>query len=317
MKVITCYSYKGGAGRTVAAANIAAALASSASIGAQNWPALNAKVAVIDLDVFSAGMHRCFGIPNVDVASLPLTIRDYLLQEKKASEYFHAGGINLEHDMTDSGAIVLRHPMFAPFATPSVLQKCRNDLTLFPAAARPDPQFSVQKYHENQMLGLILKLESEGFDFAILDGESGTKNMAEIAIRLADVVLMFFRLTWQHIEGTLEAVTKPVLQGKPCYLIPTCVPPTSANQNVYQPSPAFHFLRAMTQQVPQLSQLNDKCSENRTTFGLFWHNGQCVHDSLYLKGAESVLIYNNYNDEAAADYYAIAAKINELYGPGK
>ena len=55
MKVITCFSYKGGAGRTTAAANIAAALASTnKNVGSIQAP-LGRKVALVDLDVFSAG----------------------------------------------------------------------------------------------------------------------------------------------------------------------------------------------------------------------------------------------------------------------
>ena len=59
MKIVTCFSYKGGSGRTVAAANIAAALASVERVGVVEEP-LARKVALLDLDVF----HRAPGLPG-------------------------------------------------------------------------------------------------------------------------------------------------------------------------------------------------------------------------------------------------------------
>src|SRR2546421_453978 len=96
MKVITCFSYKGGAARTTAAANIAAALSSvQKDVGSIKTP-LNRKVALIDLDVFSAGTHRVFDIENRDINefSRPF-IQDYLREQMAPGTYVDKGGLTL------------------------------------------------------------------------------------------------------------------------------------------------------------------------------------------------------------------------------
>jgi cellulose biosynthesis protein BcsQ len=310
MKVISCFSYKGGAGRTVAAANIAAALASSQVKGVIRKP-LNFKVAIIDLDVFSAGTHRGFDISNkvfkddeeTGVKGFRPTIQDYLLHEMKASEYVETGGVTLGHDMMAN---------FRGFRGAD--KNCNETLTLFPAKPEPDRKFNVQKYHENQLLGLILELERKKYDYVIIDGEAGTRSMADVSLRLADIVLMFFRLTFQHIEGTLAVVEK-LKSTKPCYLIPTCVPVAS----IYQVgTPGLKELVESTRDIPaKLSDLNKVADEDPQGLGYFWsqkRGRQCIHDSLFLKGAERVLVYHTetQNDPAAADYYTIASEIPNL-----
>jgi cellulose biosynthesis protein BcsQ len=239
MKVITCFSYKGGAGRTVAAGNIAAALASSAACGAITKP-LECKVALIDLDVFSAGTHRVFEIGNPEIQQLRLCVQDYLQHEIKVGDYLDAGGLTPDHEFMEK-------------FKKRTHGCCLSNLTLLPAKPVPDRKFAPQKYHENQLLSLILELEQRDYHYVILDGENGMRAMADIALRLADVVLMFFRLTWQHIEGTLEAATS--FSAKPhCpafYLIPTCLPLVEAQHRVYQSgAPGLKELQDMTKEIP-------------------------------------------------------------------
>src|ERR1035438_6142942 len=99
MKVITCFSYKGGAARTTAAANISAALASiREGVGSIQRP-LGRKVALIDLDVFSAGTHRLFEIKSEDIQMHNPSIQDYLREQMTPSDYVTAGGIQLSHPL--------------------------------------------------------------------------------------------------------------------------------------------------------------------------------------------------------------------------
>src|SRR5258708_5880656 len=137
MITITSFSYKGGAGRTVASANIAAALASRQARGAVTHP-LNYKVAVIDLDVFSSGLHRVFEITNpAFLKQKKRYVQDYLLHEITPAEYIERDGVTLHSDLMKK------------FRDYRGGDACRDDLTLFAASPEPGSRFNVQKYHEN------------------------------------------------------------------------------------------------------------------------------------------------------------------------
>jgi cellulose biosynthesis protein BcsQ len=307
VKVVTCFSYKGGSGRTVAANNIAAALASKASAGAIEKP-LNFKVALFDLDVFSAGAHRVFDISNDVFQQGKTCIQDYLLNQIPPAEHAREGVFRFDDEVMQKG-----------FGGWGAKGKCRADFTLFPAKPDPDRRFNVAKYHENLLLELILELEKQKFDYVILDGEAGIRAMADIALRLSDVVLMLFRLTWQHIEGTLKVAEslRELDSNRQVYLLASCVPLVDAQDGFYREgAPGLSELRTETERLPRISKLNDFCAENEA-MGYLWTNNICIHDSLILKGAERVLVYDALidNDRAASDYYRIAQVISERHKP--
>lgn len=314
MITITSFSYKGGAGRTVASANIAAALASRQPRAAVK-EALDFKVALIDLDVFSAGTHRVFEISNKEIREHGMCVQNYLLDEISPAKYVELGGIR----MTD--------PPMQSFVGRGA-KACREDFTLFPASPDPDKRFTVQKYHENNLANLLYHLEEKGFDYVVIDGESGTRAMADIAVRLADVVLMFFRLTWQHIEGTLVSMKSFLEKPEPpsFYLIPTCVPLIDREDGVYQfeptEAPGLRVLREMTTAIPkfELNELADSrkdLANGHQANGYFWARGICIHDSLVLKGAERVVVYDPMaaDERAAADYFQVAEQLSKLHPP--
>lgn len=321
MKVITCFSYKGGAGRTVAAANIAAALASKrANVGAIDDP-LKCRVALIDLDVFSAGTHRVFDIQNEDinVDNFPVCVQDYLRTDMRTIDYM------------EKGAIRPRDTQMKFFCTNrGGSNNIDKDFALFPARAEPDEGFVVQMLHHNLLIELLDALEAAKYDYVILDGESGDRSMARIALKLAHVVLMFFRLTWQHVDGTLEQAR--AFKGQQrfsnhFYLIPTCVPLTEREDGIYcfEPSeaPGLESLKQQTHRVLRHSDLNNFAQENKTGPGPghFWARSDdeggpmCIHESLFLKGEESILVFQPQarEDPAAEDYYRIAAEIKNLH----
>lgn len=315
MKVITCFSYKGGAARTTAAANIAAALSSTREqVGSIESP-LNRKVALIDLDVFSAGTHRVFEIENKDINKFTPCIQDYLRDQIAPDVYVDKGGIEFGHDLMKQFRMVR-----------GGADNCHPGFTLFPA--NPVPlRFVVQKQHDNLLIELMMELDSRerAFDYVIIDGESGTRQMADIALRLADIVLVFFRLTWQHIDGTLNfARDFKKTSAKKLYLIPTCVPLVSEDDKVYRENaPGLSELRDLTARVPEDSELNQFARDNRGDAGLFWAGAGgsdrrlCIHDSLWLKGEERVIVFDEEarQDRAATDFYAIAAEINQGIPP--
>lgn len=314
MKVITFFSYKGGAGRTVACANVAAALASRTAFGAVDQP-LDRKVALFDLDVFSAGTHRVFEIPSRTIQDRPVCIQDYLLNQIPPSEH------------ADKGAIRLGDPEMGAFREKyGAAGNCRDDFTLFPGRPDPDRRFAVAKYHENLLLEMLLHLEHAGYDYVILDGEAGARSMADIAMRLSDVVVMLFRLTWQHVEGTLAVaralVKKP--QQPHIYLLPTCVPLVEDEHAIYRKNaPGLTILKIHTEKIPDESQLNAFADEHRSNAGgvagpgHFWAQRLCIHESLILAGCERVLVFDNAakSEQAGRDYYAVARELAQLHPP--
>jgi cellulose biosynthesis protein BcsQ len=318
MKIITFFSYKGGAGRTVAAANIAAAMASQkGQTGAIAEP-LDKKVALLDLDVFSAGTHRVFKIENKQINER-MCIQDYLLNQISPEEYIETGRIECQDTLMEGYRRVM-----------NAQDNCRDDFALFPAKVELDKRFLVQKQHENLLLELFMELEDKGYDYIILDGESGVRSMADTAIRLADVIVMLFRLTWQHIEGTIDAAQKypEKFTDKPFYLIPTVVPLVGLGQEntIYKDeAPGIKFLINRTDTMPTDSDLDEYSNKNKFINenplekgpGYFWAepNRICIHDSLFLKGEERVYIYeaDARNERAAHDYYQIAKLLCELH----
>jgi hypothetical protein len=151
--------------------------------------------------------------------------------------------------------------------------------------------------------------------------------MADIALRLSDIVLMLFRLTWQHVEGTLNWANKYIEMPEfpPFYIIPTCVPLVEDDNEIYLPSPSFEKLKRMTTLIPRESDLNNfaekyKGTDSNPRQGFFWANKICIHDSLILKGGESIIVYNPQpevaNERAAKDFYEIASYINKIHPPG-
>jgi cellulose biosynthesis protein BcsQ len=314
MKVITCFSYKGGAGRTTAAANIAAALASDKeNVGSIKRP-LKRKVALIDLDVFSAGTHRVFDISNEQLKNHKRFVQDYLREQISPADFIETGSIKLGNP--DSERLQLDWGGEG---------NCHPEFILFPAKPDPDIRFAVQKQHENVLIELLMELEgnNQKFDYVVLDGESGTRSMADIAMRLSDIVLMFFRLTWQHIEGTLVCARSFPYKAKFFYLIPSCVPLIRPGDGIYQQNaPGLFELIGFTEDIPEASLLNEFAREHRDSVGRFWADDRpdgrlCIHDSLWLKGEERVIVFDvrARADHAARDFYNIAAEIDRLHPP--
>jgi hypothetical protein len=190
----------------------------------------------------------------------------------------------------------------------------------------PDKRFIVAKYHENLLLELIMELENNKYDYVLIDGESGTRSMADIALRLSDIVLMFLRLTWQHIDGSLNAANFYLNKKSfpKFYFIPTVVPLIEDNDCVFiDGAPGLLDLKSQTRNVPDRSGLNKFAKEHEGTHkspgvGYFWANKICIHDSLILKGGERIIVYDaivDAEDRAGKDFYKIASEISRIHPP--
>ena len=325
MKVITCFSFKGGAGRTVASANLAAAMASTREgVGSIQRP-LDRKTAILDLDVFAAGTHRVFQISNRDLTAADglKCLQDFLdprdariLAPREFVEEFRISTDNKKF----SG-------LMAAFAGRAY---CRNDFALF--ASRPDPssRFLVQKHHENLLLGLLQALEEDGYEYVFIDGESGIRSMADIAVRVADVVLMLFRMTWQHTEGTIAAGDSMLAQPRPVpfILLPSCVPLVDDESCVYKPdAPGFAALKKCMRRSPrdeapmwarvhEFADRSEQQARGAVKPGLLLNKELFIHESLFLMGEERVVVFGRdfVGDRAARDYYAIARELDDQFG---
>lgn len=178
MKRITSFSFKGGAGRTVSAANIAAVLAARGN-----------KVACVDLDIEAPGLHYVF------------EIEEYVESEKQLLQYYLRGTMSLE-ELLEGGFIDVS----------AARKQLSKDLypigrggSLHYMGSRPEAATTdVVGYNiEYLLINLADELEGRGFDFLIIDSPSGLGSLAAVAIDVADWVLWFLRLGIQHIKGTL------------------------------------------------------------------------------------------------------------------
>jgi len=180
MSVIMFYSYKGGSGRTVAAANVAAALTK-----------LGRRTTIIDLDFEAPGLHHVFGIEKTDQFKQGLGIQHYL-----------RGDIGLD-EIENHVAIDLLS--VSPYDLWPVPKGARlNYIMASPRVANvnsTDPQVGIR------MKNLVDSLEGDrGDDFVVIDAASGIRDSYSIAADVSKRMLIFFRWTRQHVEGTLQVV---------------------------------------------------------------------------------------------------------------
>jgi hypothetical protein len=105
------------------------------------------------------------------------------------------------------------------------------------------------------------------------------------------------------------------------YLIPTCVPLVAKSDHVYlESAPGLDRLREQTEEIPKDSGLDEYAEVKKQGPGYFWSTERrmCIHDSLVLKGGERIVVFRpEYRkDNAAMDYYQIAAELDRKHGPG-
>lgn len=177
MKVIMFYSYKGGSGRTVASGNVAAALAK-----------LGRRTAVIDLDFEAPGLHHVFGVEGTQQFEASLGIQHYLRGEIDLGK--------LEKEV----AIDMFEGPFRRFKIPD-----GSCLLYFMASPKVTQVNSHDPHVEVRMKSLLDSLEkNHNIEFVIIDAASGIRDAYSIAADVSDEMLIFFRWSRQHVEGTLR-----------------------------------------------------------------------------------------------------------------
>jgi cellulose biosynthesis protein BcsQ len=204
MKTLMFYSYKGGSGRTVAAANVAVALAK-----------LGRRVAIIDLDFEAPGLQHVFRVN---------TTRRFL--QGDGIQHYLRGDVPLDTFFKDAFDLFQEESHFKFFKIPETA------VLLYLMASSRVVQVDAQDPRvEQRMRELLAHLrEEKGVEFLILDAASGVRDAYAIAAEVTDEMLMFFRWSHQHVEGTLQMVRflyqvkKFAQRSFPCKLVASASP---------------------------------------------------------------------------------------------
>jgi MinD-like ATPase involved in chromosome partitioning or flagellar assembly len=181
MKTLMFYSYKGGSGRTVAAANVAAALTQ-----------LGKRVAIIDLDFEAPGLQHVLSAEGTAQFKSGTGVQHYLKSEvdlhelvnEVAIDVFAKDGPLFKYDVPD-GALLI-YIMASTKVTRVDAQEPR-----VPAL----------------MKNLVGRLKDVyNLDYLVIDAASGIRETYSLAADVSDEMLVFFRWSKQHVEGTLRLV---------------------------------------------------------------------------------------------------------------
>ncbi len=172
------YSYKGGSGRTVAAANVAAAFAK-----------LGKRTAIVDLDFEAPGLHHVFNAEETPQCRGRYGIQHYL-----------KGDTKLEDLMRDSVIDV-----FSPQG-PLRFEKIphNGELKFIVASEKVAYVDSHEPEVESRMTRLRERLDEDGTEILIIDAASGVRDAYSIAAQASDEMVIFFRWSKQHVAGTLR-----------------------------------------------------------------------------------------------------------------
>src|SRR5450756_526051 len=193
-KIVTFYSFKGGAGRTMALANVAWILASN-----------GLKVLVVDWDLDSPGLHRYFH-PFLDPAKLAATpgvielINDYIwaaATEDELKPNWHR-----EYGQIWRHAISLNWNQFPRGGTLDFVSAGRQNRDYSSALTAIDWDNFYDRLSGGRFLDALRAEMREHYDYVLIDSRTGMSDVADICtVNLPDVLVTCFTLNDQSIEG--------------------------------------------------------------------------------------------------------------------
>lgn len=165
---ILCYSYKGGTGRTTAAANIATILAGRGH-----------KVLCIDMDIEGPGLSVLFEVESES----GLFLQDYLSEPNK---------FDLENALIDVGK------------SRSEWGLDNDRLFLLPASIGFEKPVNYTGERPRELIrSLFEEIDSKvNPDLVLMDSPSGYGDMSALSMVFADFLLLLFRWCRQHLIGT-------------------------------------------------------------------------------------------------------------------
>jgi MinD-like ATPase involved in chromosome partitioning or flagellar assembly len=176
MTIVTFYSYKGGVGRSMALANVAAMLA---------WR--GNKVLAIDWDLEAPGLEEYFNNAQIETAGRGLL--DLLINKGEYSE-------NLWHV----------HLLYGEGAQLDLLPSGRDEESYYHNLER----FNQQDFFENKGGVFLEELRNQwlrDYDFVLVDSRTGLSDSSGICtIFLPDIVVGLFTATHQSVRGTRDVL---------------------------------------------------------------------------------------------------------------
>lgn len=200
---VVCYSYKGGSGRSTAAVNIAFALARQGK-----------KVACVDLDIGAPGLHMIMKSWDKNCAELVdrndgvVGVQDFLNRDEPREQDIDC----LEAALFDVGeyqgpaiAKTLRGGQLI-FVFSSTRQRTLTDLT----GRRVDVERFLEKYRilQEALARRLGATSARDEVYIVVDAPNGITPVSLPLLRCADLVLMFYRHSLQHVLGTIETAEK-------------------------------------------------------------------------------------------------------------
>jgi tetratricopeptide (TPR) repeat protein len=203
-KIITFYSYKGGAGRTMALANVAWILASNGF-----------KVLVVDWDLDSPGLHKYFH-PFLDRDKITVTpgvidlINDYAWAATSAED--RPGDWHLPYAQILRHAISVNWQHFPPGGTLDFVSAGRQNRDYPDVIAAVDWDNFYQRLGGGQFFGALRANMKANYDFTLIDSRTGLSDIADICtVSMPDILVDCFTLSDQAIDGA-SAVARSVDQ---------------------------------------------------------------------------------------------------------
>ncbi|MEJ5292625.1 MAG: MinD/ParA family protein [Candidatus Methanosuratincola sp.] len=191
---VTCvvHSYRGGTGKSTTTANLSVLLA-----------ALGKKVATIDMDITSPGLHVIY---NVSSQSMKYTLNDYIYNRCSFEE--------VVLDLT------------------SHLKLPRGAVYFLGSSMKPEEIVKVirEGYNEKFFRHVAEKLyQQHNVDYVIFDTHPGLNEDTLLAIMSSDISLLLMRMDKQDVTGTY--ITSQILKkfGRISYVIMNMIPPNLAD----------------------------------------------------------------------------------------
>ncbi|MCM3924141.1 FxSxx-COOH system tetratricopeptide repeat protein [Frankia sp. AiPs1] len=253
--IVTFYSYKGGAGRTMAVANVAWLLAASGK-----------RVLTVDWDLESPGLHRYFRpfLQNKELDSsdgVTEMLEGFIREIDRLQNAGHPG-LEQAAGPPDAAAIreitarysdfrhnveTIEWPGFPAAGRIDFLgpgrQTAKNAVV---AVALPWPAFFEDTDGRAYFAALRDRMRFAGYDYVLIDSRTGTSDAAGICTQLLpDTVVVGFALNNQSIDGG-AAVVRQIRGGeRPIRILPVPmrVEDTEQRKQELRRRAAFHAFR--------------------------------------------------------------------------
>ncbi len=223
---IVSYSYKGGSGRSTASVNIAFSLAKQGKL-----------VVCLDMDVGAAGLHMIISDWDEKTKTHVAANRDEIGHQL----FFNASNepsinqlapalIDIDKVTGVAHVGIGENPGRLLFAFSSTKDRALKDLNNDSDGARA---FKQKYLRLQQLLAREVGGTADREVYFIVDAPNGITNVSLPLLKCADLILMFYRYSLQHVQGTVEAGDKLIFYLRDEYekrpymrllLVGSCVP---------------------------------------------------------------------------------------------